>query len=251
MNKLKAFGIHFSISIVIFLIILYLILSQWYPFPFFTTDGGWKGISIVAFVDIVLGPCLTAIVYKPGKKYLKFDLTVIGILQVAALSWGVFTVHNERPIAAVLIEDYFTTVPHYDLPKQITNDQLIQYSGTIPAYIFLNVPDKDLQAARVRSLQTHVPMSEFAEYYAAIDKTTIPVMLTRAFDVAAYVADKPADKQRYDQFAATHAKELANIAFFEWHGRRQQGYLAVYRDTLKPVDFLAIRPLPVDKKKIR
>lgn len=251
MSKLKAFGIHITISVLIFLVILYFILSQWYPFPFFTTDGGWKGVSIVAFVDFVLGPCLTAVVYKPGKKYLKFDLTVIGIIQVAALSWGIFTVHNERPIAAVLVEDYFTTIAQYDLPKHITPKQLIRYSGTIPAYIFLNIPEKDLQAARLRSLQSHEPMSVFDDYYAPVDKTTIPLLLNNAFDLATFVANKPDDKKLYERFVSSHSQDLVNIAFFEWHGRTQRGYLAVDKATLRPLEFLAIKPLSVEKKKIR
>ena len=41
---------------VIFIIIGYLILFHWYPDFFFASDGGWQGIRIIAFVDLVLGP---------------------------------------------------------------------------------------------------------------------------------------------------------------------------------------------------
>jgi hypothetical protein len=251
MTRFNAFGTHIGISFVIFLIILYFILSHWYPFPFFSTDGGWKGIRIVAFVDVVLGPLLTLIVYKPGKKYLKFDLTVIGCIQAAALSWGIYTVHHERSAAAVLVEDYFTTVTMYDMQRHINADKLRAYSGHIPALIYLNVPEKELQATRLRSLQSGISMALDDEYYAPINKETIPAILTRAFDLAAYVADKPNDMRIYDQFVAAHRQQMANIAFLEWHGRTQWGYIAVRKDSLELIDFLAIQPLAVEKKKIK
>ena len=110
MTKLKAFTTHLGISLVIFLIVLYFILVEWYPFPYFNTDGGWQGIRILAFVDIVLGPLLTLLVFKQGKRYLKFDLSIIALIQISALAWGISVIQRERPLAAVFIEDYFLTV---------------------------------------------------------------------------------------------------------------------------------------------
>ena len=55
MSRFKAFSIHFAISFVIFLILLYFILVQWYPQPLFSTDGGWRVIRIIVGVDLVLG----------------------------------------------------------------------------------------------------------------------------------------------------------------------------------------------------
>ena len=86
-TRLNAFLIHFSISLVIFFILLYFILVQWYPQPLFSTDGGWRVIRIIAVVHLMLGPLLTLIVFKPGKKGLKFDLSMIALVQVLAFSW--------------------------------------------------------------------------------------------------------------------------------------------------------------------
>ena len=37
-------------------------------------------------VDVTLGPLITLIIFKPGKKGLLFDLVVIGMMQSAALA---------------------------------------------------------------------------------------------------------------------------------------------------------------------
>ena len=84
--RINAFLIHLTISFIIFLVLAYLIVLHWYPLPYFHTDGGWRGIRIIAGVDLVLGPLLTLIVFKPGKPGLKFDLTLIGLAQAVALT---------------------------------------------------------------------------------------------------------------------------------------------------------------------
>ena len=80
-----------------FLILLYFILVQWYAEPLFSNDGSWKVIRIIAGLDSILGALLTLIVLKVGKPSLKFDLTMIALVQTIALSWRILTTYNERP----------------------------------------------------------------------------------------------------------------------------------------------------------
>ena len=139
----------------------------------------------------------------------------------------------------------------YVMERHVNYDKLMSYSGRIPALIYLNVPEKELQATRLRSLQSSISMALFDEYYAAINQDTIPAITARGFDLAAYVADKPKEMRIYDKFAAVHRHELDKIAFLEWHGRAQWGYVAVNKRTLALIDFLAIPPVPVEKKQIK
>ena len=48
-------------------------------------------------IDVILGPLLGLLVYKEGKKSLKFDLSVIILIQIAALCYGVFSIEQGRP----------------------------------------------------------------------------------------------------------------------------------------------------------
>ncbi len=43
---------------------------------------------LLLLIDVVLGPLLTLIVYKKGKRTLVMDLAVIAALQLAALTYG-------------------------------------------------------------------------------------------------------------------------------------------------------------------
>ena len=75
-SKIKAAGIHLAISTIIFLFLAYFIIFEWYPFPYFTADGGWQGIRIIAMIDLILGPFMTLIIFNPGKskREIRFDL---------------------------------------------------------------------------------------------------------------------------------------------------------------------------------
>ena len=58
-------------------------------------------VGLIAAVDITLGPLLTLVVYKHDKRTLKFDLTVIVILQLAVLVYGLNVLAQNRPIFMV------------------------------------------------------------------------------------------------------------------------------------------------------
>ena len=77
-HKLRAFSIHFLISLAIFAVLLFLILFHWYPMPWFPIDGGWQGVRIMIGVDLVLGPVLTFMVFNPAKGWRELTLDFSG-----------------------------------------------------------------------------------------------------------------------------------------------------------------------------
>jgi hypothetical protein len=109
-NRYQAFTIHMAISLVIFFILLACINQYWYPGILFDTGNGWKAIAMIVGIDLILGPLLTLIVFNPLKSSLKFDLTIIALVQSAALIYGTWTIHKTRPIALAFINTSFMTI---------------------------------------------------------------------------------------------------------------------------------------------
>ena len=66
MTRKQAFLSHFCLSALIVLTVLTVILAVWYPGPFFQIIGAFEVIKILIAVDLVLGPLLTLILFKPG-----------------------------------------------------------------------------------------------------------------------------------------------------------------------------------------
>ncbi|KZY28646.1 MULTISPECIES: hypothetical protein [unclassified Oleiphilus] len=117
MTKPIAFLIHFLISLAIVSIVYFFIRFQIYPDFYFKIQGISEIILILFAVDVILGPLLTFVVYKKGKKSLKFDLSVIALFQIAALVYGFQTIYKERPLSALLVNNSFEiqTASNYDM----------------------------------------------------------------------------------------------------------------------------------------
>ena len=75
----------------------------WYPYPYRELSGGRELFALVVAVDVVLGPLITLVIFNPAKtrRHLVMDFTVIGLLQVAALAYGLWTVFVARPVHLV------------------------------------------------------------------------------------------------------------------------------------------------------
>lgn len=121
MTRHKAAGLHLAISAVIAATVILVMLAIWYPGPLFTAMGGHTLVMILVGVDVVLGPMITLIVFNPSKpKHLmRFDLAVIGLVQLAALVYGVHVVHQVRPQYMVFTVDRFDLVSTADLTPEV------------------------------------------------------------------------------------------------------------------------------------
>lgn len=110
MTRWKASTIHLILSILALAAIAAILVWRWYPPGLFHVAKADKLFLIIAGVDVVIGPLLTLIVYKQGKKSLRFDLAVIALLQIAAMAYGLHTVWQSRPVYLVGATDRFQLV---------------------------------------------------------------------------------------------------------------------------------------------
>lgn len=108
--KFKAFSIHLLLSAMVISLFLLVITQLWFPGALFKLENVWQGLEILIPVDATLGPLLTLVLFVPGKKGMKFDLWVIGILQVSALFYGGYMIHSQRPALIAFVVDRFEVV---------------------------------------------------------------------------------------------------------------------------------------------
>lgn len=114
-KRLKFFLSHLSISFFIALLVVSLVFFIWYPSPLGTAVGVTHIFLMLLAIDIIVGPVLGLLVYKEGKKILKFDLSVIIIIQITALCYGVYSIEQGRPAWLVLHADRFELVRKNDI----------------------------------------------------------------------------------------------------------------------------------------
>jgi hypothetical protein len=115
MTRWRASGLHLLISAALAAAVLTLMLAVWYPRPLFEAEGGMGLVYIIVGVDVVIGPLITLIIFKSGKRGLKFDLCAIATLQLAALFYGGYIMFAARPVFLVLVKDQFEVVTAAEL----------------------------------------------------------------------------------------------------------------------------------------
>ena len=118
LSRWQAAGMHFLICVAIAIVVVTLMLELWYPRPLFEAAGGNDLLFIIVGVDVVLGPLLTLVVFRAGKRGMKFDLTVIGLVQLAALIYGAHIIYLARPAFIVFVKDRFEVVSAAELAPE-------------------------------------------------------------------------------------------------------------------------------------
>jgi hypothetical protein len=115
MTRFRAASVHLAVSAAIAVSVFVLLWFVWYPNPFLEAAGGTNLFMMLLAIDVCLGPLLTLVVFKPGKRTLRFDLSVIAILQLAALAYGVYVFHLGRPVFVANIGFRFDVVRAIDI----------------------------------------------------------------------------------------------------------------------------------------
>lgn len=119
--RLWAAGIHLGISVALAALAALLVFFVWYPYPYREISGGRSLFFLVITVDVIMGPLLTLAIFSKGKsrRALCFDLVIIGALQLAALTYGLWTVASARPVHLVFEINRFLVVHAIDVSPDL------------------------------------------------------------------------------------------------------------------------------------
>ena len=122
-DRLRASGIHLAISLGVALIAAILVFGLWYPYPYREISGGRALFLLLVSVDVIIGPLITLAVFNRAKpmKELRIDLAVVGLLQLMALGYGLWTMFVARPVHLVFEYDRFRVVHAIDVPLELMN----------------------------------------------------------------------------------------------------------------------------------
>lgn len=168
LDRLKAFGVHFLLSVIVILAFFTVIYFVWFPNGLIYA-GALEGLKVVVVVDLVLGPLLTFIVYNTAKKSLKWDLAVIVLIQLGALIYGGKIVFDERPVIAVMAADAVHLVTASSLSEWKIPETYRSYQG--PRNYYLDVENdlaKIMPAEAVHEFTEGRPYAAQADLYKAL-----------------------------------------------------------------------------------
>ena len=153
MNRWKASGTHFLLSLLVIGGIAVAAFLLWYPYALHRVSGLDRILLIMLGIDLTAGPLLTLIVYRPNKPNLKFDLATIVVLQLAFLGYGLHTLSEGRPVFLVGVNNQFTLVFANEIDRADLADaprpEWRRLSWTGPQLVGTRVPNDPRQRSEV------------------------------------------------------------------------------------------------------
>ena len=247
LNRWKASLAHLGISAAVGAAVVALVLFIWYPRPYFAAMGGDVLILLLIGVDVVIGPLITLIVFDPKKKHLKFDLSVIAALQLAALTYGCSVMFTARPVYNVFVVDRFETVAANQVDAEslskVTDDEFKTLPVTGPKMIAARQPDNAQRQADIilQAMNGGPDLANLAELY-------IPYAQARqsaakaARPLAELAKRQPGDAAAIRSFVAGSGRAEDAVGFLPMKARNRDMTVIVDGKTGDVVGILPVYP---------
>lgn len=151
---------HLGWSAAVAMMVAAVVFGLWFPAPYDRLAGGMTLFMLVVAVDVISGPLLTLVVYdlKKPRAELRRDIAIIVMLQLSALSYGLYSVAEARPVFLAYEGNRFRLVSVADIDHRSINDapaelRRMSYSG--PRLISTRLADEndaDYQSSLMQSL---------------------------------------------------------------------------------------------------
>lgn len=246
MSRWKAATIHFSISILIGLLAMALLLLVWYPQPYFGAVGGDHLVVVLLGVDLVLGPLLTLILFKSGKKGMLFDLCLIAVIQASALAYGLYVITLARPAFIVATVDRFVVVAANDLdPADLAkgaDSKFRKLSWTGPRIVGAKMPtDSKTREDLLFSALAGKDVEAFPEYYIPYSEKAAE-LLTHAKPIDSLKAKNAQAAALLDIWLSKNHRAEADVVWLPINARKAGLTMLLNAKTGEVLDALPIDP---------
>jgi len=232
LTRWQASGLHLLICAGIATVTISVLLLVWYPRPLFEAAGGSGLLFILIGVDVMIGPLITLIVFKPGKPGLRFDLCVIAILQLSALIYGVNVTFAARPVFIALVNGQFEVVSAVDvLPRELAQARRPEFRRlpvTGPVLVYSDLTESERKVAVTNFLMGGGPdLQQLPKFYIPYaERTKEALAQAKPLDHARRVW--PEARQPIDQFLAESGHQASEVVYLP--GRAPYGWITALLD---------------------
>lgn len=174
---LKIAATHFVLCTVALSLCASMVFLVWYPDIYSRVRGGLNLMGILFIVDLVCGPALTFVMSSRSKPKhsLIIDLTLVAIIQILALGYGVWSLWVARPIFIVHEIDRLKIIGLNDLSaadRLMIPIELAPSLFSKPLLVGLRKPQNDAErnAVLVESVLGGRDYSERPNFYIPYDQ---------------------------------------------------------------------------------
>ena len=197
-------------------IISVFVFGLWYPYPYRELAGGRELFVILIAVDVICGPMLTCVLFNPMKPRAELwrDLTLVSLIQLAALTYGVFALWQVRPLFLVHEIDRFKVIAAPDVESAALAElpkSLVPQFLRGPVVVAIRAP-KDLNERELILRETLMGGRDYAErpeFYVLYDESNALKSLKRAKPLAFFLAKQTDQRSEAIKLAEKKGAEIS------------------------------------------
>jgi len=242
MSRFRASSIHFALCLVVAAVLFSLFWFVWYPYPLFKAVGGQEIFLMLLGIDVILGPLLTLVVFKTGKKSLKFDLAVIGAVQVAALAYGVFTLLSGRPVYIAALGHRFELIQ----ANEVGEEQLAPANASLPLWgpIWVGIKPATDKKERERMMLSGFAGADYGHYpqYHAPLESMRDEILANAKPISELRAKNPSREADITAWLSTRGYADPSAVFQGLKARSEHMAVILDAKTAKVIGIAPFKP---------
>jgi len=244
-NRFQAFAIHLTASATFVGLFLGFTFFVLYPAPLFQVEGAKLPIQIMLGVDIVLGPLLTLVVFKPGKPGLKFDMAVIIAIQLAAFIYGASVIISERPAIVSFAVDRFVVIAAAEteeMPMDKIDSGQVKLKVIGPTYVYAEMPENPAEHGLVFGVhEGGADLERRPEFYRDFH-SNIERNFAKAMDLQKYAEKFEEGRVEIEKYLKASGKSYDDIAAYPVAGKHHDMVLVVDKQSKSLAGFIDIHP---------
>jgi len=245
MSRTQLFQIRLAATIAAMLVVYNMLRFLWFPDGYFALSGIGRLWLVLLGVNVVVGPVLSALVYRPGKRGLKFDLLVLAAIEMAVLAWALLEFDARRPAIAVFAVDRFEVLPKAETDAMSLDSEFrASLRGVGPELKYAALPTNPEVLSRLIDetvFQGRPDIDrrpEFWQPYAA----GVSTLRAAARPLAQLSARNPAQAGDLRRWLARQGGGIDDYLYLPIRARSGDGSIIIHAGTAYPVDVLAIDP---------
>ena len=248
-NKFIASIIHLGLSILLVGLVIGSILFFFFPQLFIGISDFKEIATILITVDLILGPLLTFVVFQPNKKSLKFDLSVIAAIQIAALVYGGYSLFQVHPVYITFNIDRFTIVSAKDAePEKAKYDEFKVSKLTTAKLAFAKMPN-DIEKQNEVTLTAAMgggDLDQRVEYYEPYNEN-ISQIIAKGLDPQLIFSNAQSDKN-IKSFIDKHQDNIDEFVFLPINSAKKEAIIVLDKQTAQPVATINSDPWELSEK---
>lgn len=240
-HKFKASFTHLLISTAVVGALLTFVFLYWYP-GMAKVSGLTEIVLIMIAIDLILGPLLTFVVYKPHKPKLAFDLAMIAIMQVSALGYATYTIYEGHPLYITYAADRFTIITASEVdPNKAVLDEFKKSKLAGPNLAYAKQPEDPKEAEKIMfDVLGGAPDIDKRPHLYEPLKDNLDSVFAKSIDTSKLLKNDDTKKE-FMKFIDKHGDQ-EQFAFLPLSGQGKDVIWAIDRASGEPKDIININP---------